>query len=132
VTFPQNIKGGFQMNTLFLVALIVEALFGLGFIFIPGKMLEPYGVILNETATTFARLFGSAILSFPILLWFARKSENQDFRKAVVYTLLFYFLVSTILLVMAQTAGLMNALGWSVIGIHVLFIVWFGYYTVKK
>jgi len=120
------------MNTLFLVALIVEALFGLGFIFIPGKMLEPYGVILNETATTFARLFGSAILSFPILLWFARKSENQDFRKAVVYTLLFYFLVSTILLVMAQTAGLMNALGWSVIGIHVLFIVWFGYYTVKK
>lgn len=119
------------MNTLFLVAFIVESIFGLGFIFIPGKMLEPYGVILNETATTFARLFGSAILSFSVFLWFARKSENMDFKKAAVYTLLFYFLVSGIILVIAQTAGLMNALGWAIVGMHVIFVIWFGYYTVK-
>ena len=119
------------MNTLFLVALIVEAIFGLGFIFIPAKMLEPYGVILNETATTFARLFGSAILCFPVLLWFARKSDNMDFKKAAVYTLLFYFLVSGILLAIAQTAGMMNALGWAIISLHVIFAIWFGYYTVK-
>ncbi len=119
------------MNTLFLVALIVEAIFGLGFIFIPAKMLEPYGVILNETATTFAQFFGSAILSFPILLWFARKSENMDFKKAAVYTLLFYFLVSGILLIIAQNAGMMNALGWAIISLHVIFVIWFGYYTVK-
>ena len=119
------------MNILFFVALVVEGLFGLGFIFIPGKMLEPYGVILNDTATTFARLFGSAILSFPIFLWFARKSENIDFKKAAVYTLLFYFLVSGILLVIAQVVGMMNALGWAIISLHVIFIIWFGYYTVK-
>jgi hypothetical protein len=119
------------MNILFFVALVVEGLFGLGFIFIPGKMLEPYGVILNDTATTFARLFGSAILSFPIFLWFARKSENIDFKKAAVYTLLFYFLVSGILLVIAQVVGMMNALGWAIISLHVIFIIWFGYYMVK-
>jgi hypothetical protein len=29
------------MDTLFLVALIVEALFGIGFLFVPGPMLGP-------------------------------------------------------------------------------------------
>ncbi|HEM49386.1 MAG TPA: hypothetical protein ENO27_04150 [Caldithrix sp.] len=120
------------MNTLFLTALIIETIFGLGFIFIPAKMLGPYGVILNETAATFARLFGSAILCFPVLLWFARKSENMDFKKAAVYTLLFYFLISGIILVIAQTAGLMNVLGWAIVGLHVLFVIWFGYYAVKQ
>ena len=119
------------MNMLFLVALIIEAIFGLGFIFIPATMIEPYGVILNETGTTFARLFGSAILCFPVLLWFARKSENREFKKAAIYTLLFYFLISGIILVIAQTAGLMNALGWAIVGLHLILVIWFGYYAVK-
>ncbi len=38
------------MNTLFLIALIVESIFGLGFIFAPDVLLNPMGVILNESA----------------------------------------------------------------------------------
>jgi hypothetical protein len=56
------------MNTLFLVSMVVEGIFALGFISIPGIMLGQFGVVLNDTATVFARLFGSALLSFPVLL----------------------------------------------------------------
>jgi hypothetical protein len=119
------------MNILFMVALIVEAIFGLGFLLAPYSMMAPYGVSLDENAATFARLFGSALASFSFLLWFARRSEKHDFKIGVIYSLFAYFLLSTIILLGAQLAGLMNAMGWVVIAIHVVFVVWFGYYLRK-
>ena len=119
------------MNTLFVVTLVIEALFAIGFIIAPGAMLGQFGVTLNDIATTFARLFGSALLSFPILLWFARKSGKPEFKKGVVYSLFAYYLVSTVLLVIAEAAGQMNVLGWSVVGIHLILLLWFGYFLVK-
>lgn len=47
------------MNKLFKVTLIVEAIFGIGFVIVPGAMLGPFGVTLNAIATSFVRLFGS-------------------------------------------------------------------------
>ena len=64
------------MNALFLVTMIIEGILALGFIFVPGVMLGQFGVTLNETATVFARLFGSALLSFPILLRYGRRSDK--------------------------------------------------------
>jgi hypothetical protein len=120
------------MNTLFLVSMIVEAIFGIGFILAPGALLAPMGVTLDEVATTFARLFGSAIISFPVLIWFVRKSDKAEFRMGVVYTMFVYYIVSTILLLMTELRGLMNAMGWSVVILHGVLTIWFGYYLVKK
>jgi len=119
------------MNTLFLVTLIVEGLFALGFIFVPGAMLGTFGVTLDVTSAILARLFGSALVGFPVLLWFARKSANTEFKKGAVKSLFAYYLVSTVPLVIAETTGLMNALGWSVVGLHGIFLLWFGYFLVK-
>jgi len=120
------------MNTLFLAAMIVEAVFGLGFLFIPAPMLAPFGVTLDVTATAFVRHFGSALIAFPILLWYARKSNNPEFKQGAVYSLFTYLLTSTVLLLSVQFTGLMNALGWVIIAIHVFFLVWFGYYFIRK
>jgi len=120
------------MNTLFWVALVVEAIFGIGFIFAPGALLAPMGVMLTEVATTFARLFGSAIISFPVLLWFARQSDKPEFRKGVVNSLFVYYLVSGILLLITQLRGQMNPLGWSVVALHLVLFLWFGYFLVRK
>ena len=49
------------MNTLFLVALVVEALFGIGFLFAPGAMLGPFGVTFNDIATTYTELKGKGV-----------------------------------------------------------------------
>jgi len=119
------------MNKLFKVAMFVEAIFGIGFVIAPGAMLGPLGVTLNAIATSFVRLFGSALISFSILLWFAYKSDITEFKKGVVYSIFAYFLVSTVLLIIAQLAGQMNALGWSVVSIHVVLIAWFGFFIVK-
>jgi hypothetical protein len=120
------------MNALFLAAMIFETVFGIGFIFAPDLLLGPMGVTLDESAATFARLFGSAIVSFPFMLYFARKSANVEFKKSAVRSMFVYYVVSTILLLMTQLKGQMNAMGWSVVGLHIIFTFWFGRFLFKS
>lgn len=120
------------MNTLFLVYLIVEAIFGIGFLFVPGLLMDPMGVTLDETSTTFARMVGSLIISLPVLLFFARKSTSSEFKRGVVYCIFIYLLASTIILLITQIKGLMNAMGWSVVILHLVFLLWFGYYLINQ
>jgi hypothetical protein len=119
------------MNTLFFVYLIVEAIFGIGFLFVPGLMMDPMGVTLDETSTTFARLFGSLLISIPVLLFFARKSSSTEFKRGVIYCGFIYLLASTVILLITQLKGLMNSMGWSIVILHLLFMFWFGYYLLK-
>ncbi len=120
------------MNTLFLVYLIAEVIFGMGFLLIPGLMMDPMGVTLDETSTTFARLFGSLIISIPVLLFFVRKSSSTEFRRSVIYSAFTYLLLSTIILLITQLKGQMNPMGWGIVMIHFVFMLWFGYYLVNR
>lgn len=117
------------MNALFLAYLIAEVLFGLGFLFLPAALMAPMGVTLDETSITFARMFGSLIISIPFLLYFARKSKNPEFRRAVIYCVLVYLFLSTTILLTAQIRGMMNSLGWSIVLLHFAFFLWFGYHA---
>jgi hypothetical protein len=119
------------MNTLFLVYLIVEAIFGIGFLFIPGLVMDPMGVTLDETSTTLARMFGSLLISIPVLVYLARKSSRIEFKRGVLYCGFVYLLASTVILLIAQIQGLMNAMGWSIVILHLVFMLWFGYYLLK-
>ena len=120
------------MNTLFIVALIGEAIFSTSLIVAPGTMLGRFGVSFNEATITCARLFGSALLSFPVLLWFAGKSDNLEFKKGTVKSLFTYYLVSTLPLLTARFSGLANPLSWVVIGMHLTLLLWFGYFLVQR
>jgi hypothetical protein len=116
------------MNTLFLVYLIVEAIFGIGFLFAPDLVMNPLGLTLDETSTTLARMFGSLIISIPVLMFFARKSASTDFKKGVMYCAFIYLLASTVILLISQLKGLMNSMGWGIVILHLAFMLWFGYY----
>jgi hypothetical protein len=120
------------MNALFLVYLIVEVIFGIGFLFVPGLLMGPMGVTLDETSTGIARLFGSLIISIPVLLFFVRRSTSTEFRRGVVYCVFTYLLLSTIILFINQLKGLMNPMGWGIVILHFVFMVWFGYYVINQ
>jgi hypothetical protein len=114
------------MNTLFLVALVVEGVVAIGFIGLPVQLLGPLGVTLDPAAAPVARLFGSAVLTFPVLLSYARASADAALRQVVVRALFVYFLVSSVVLLVTQLGGLMNALGWILVALHVGFTIGFG------
>lgn len=120
------------MNLLFLVAMIIELIFALGFIFIPGILMSQMGLTLDAVGQTLTRQFGSALLGFAILLWHARKSGNYDFKKGASISLWAYFLVSGIVLVIAQFTVQMLPMIWGIVILHLIFVLWFGYYLIKR
>jgi hypothetical protein len=119
------------MNTLFLIYLLVEAIFGIVFLFAPELAMGPMGVTLDEISATFARMFGSLLIGIPVLVFFARKSSSAEFRRGVMYCVFIYLLASTVVLLITQLKGLMNSLGWSIVVLHFAFMLWFGYYLLK-
>jgi hypothetical protein len=120
------------MNTLFLLALVIEALFGTSLVLVPGSIAGVFGVTLDAAPATFVRLFASALLSLAVMLWLAYKSTSPQLKKGVAISLLAYYLLSANLLVIAQLGSLLNAKGWALIAIHVLLVFWFGTYLVWR
>ena len=78
------------------------------------------------------RMFGSALLGFVVLLWYGRSSDNQQLHRAVLTSMFTYWVVSSILLLLAQLAGLFNAMGWGVVILHLVFTIAYGYSIFKK
>jgi len=120
------------MKTLIIAYMIVEAIFGIGFLLAPAMVMSPLGVEIDEPATTFARLLGTLILSIPVLLFFALRSSGTEFKTGVASSLFTYLLLSTILLLITQLNGLMNAMGWGIVILHFTFMIWFGYYLINQ
>ena len=112
------------MNTLFLVATILEGLVVVVFVALPGPFFGPLGVRLDDSGVLLARLFASGLAALVVLLWHARSSADAALRHVAVQALFAYFLVSAVALAVAQAGGLMNALGWALVAIHVAFAAW--------
>lgn len=119
------------MNSYLLVTFFVEGFFGLGFVFLPGSLSVLMGVSLNDIGVSLARLFGTALLAFPVVTWFARRSASLEFKKSVVLGLFVYYLASLVVLIFAMRAGQMNALGWSVVALHLALAGWAGWLAVR-
>ena len=111
------------MRTLFTVTLIVELLFGIGMIAMPGTLFDLFGVELTDFSTALARVFGSALLGFVVLLWYGRASDQPDTHKTVLRSMFTYWLLSTIFLLIAQLGGLMNTMGWGNVILHAGFLI---------
>jgi hypothetical protein len=120
------------MQALFLTTFIVELLFAVGFIAAPGFMFSNFGVSLDPFGTALTRLFGSALLAFCTLVWYARLSESVNTKKAALRSMFVYWLVSTILMVITQLNGLVNSMGWVTIGLHLIFLIWTGAFAFKE
>jgi hypothetical protein len=120
------------MNALFLTAMVIEGVFALGFLAVPARMLGPFGVTLDVSAAVFARLLGSALLGYVVLLGYGRRSDKAEFRTAVCRGLFIYYFASTLILGWAQGAGLMNPLGWIIVALHLAFLAWFGLYAFRR
>ncbi len=120
------------MKKLFTTTLVVEAIFGLGFLTIPGFMFGTFGVTPNEFAISLARMFGSALLGFVVLLWKGRGSDNQELKEAILASMFIYWLLSTLLLLLTQLSGIFNIMGWGVVVLHFGFLIAYGTALFKK
>ena len=123
-----------KLKHLFIVHSVVALFHGGGFVLAPKLFMSLYGVSLADPEATFvARLFGAALLIYCFVAWFARDAEDSTARRAIVLGFFLSGIVGFIVSLLGQLSGVMNALGWLVVGLYlVVIVVGYGYFYFIK
>lgn len=107
------------LNTFLKIHAIIALVFGLGFLLIPATILSFYTAVeLNEAGTFMSRLFGSAILTYAAVLWFASDTPDSEAKRAIVKGFFLTMLIGLGVVLHFQLTGPINALGWSTVALY--------------
>jgi hypothetical protein len=107
---------------------VAAFVFGLGFLLLPEQVLGLFGVTLDASGILFARLLWAAITGYGVLDWFARNAQESEARRAIVLAGFTWHALGFVVFLLAQLAGITNALGWLNVGLLFLFALGFAYF----
>ena len=116
-----------KLSNLLVVAAVIGAVFGVGFVVASGPVLAIYGITLDKAGTLVAQLFGALLIGLAVVNWFARNVTDPEAQRAVVLGNLVGDVVGFVVILIGQLAGIANAVGWSSIAIYLLLALGFAY-----
>ncbi len=121
-----------SLNTFFLVNAALAVVYGLGFLLIPTVLADLYDLALGDAGYYVGRLFGAALVFLAILFWQARTFGSGRATGSIVLAGLVGDGLALVVSIGAISAGLMNTLGWSVMGIYALLTIGFAYFQFTR
>ena len=104
------------------IAAVLAILYGIGFVLIPAKMGELYGVQPQPYAMLNIQYFGSALLALGVIVWFARDLDWAAVRGVLIGSVV-GDAVGGLLSVWGISQGLVNAFGWTSVVIYALLLL---------
>ena len=121
-----------KFSTFMVIYALVSAVFGLGFVLMPGQILLIYGVEPDAALRLIGQFFGAALLSLALLSWLARNLSDSESRRAIVLALLVGEAIGFIFALIGQFNGILNVLGWSVVIVYLIFTLGLAYFQFSK
>ena len=121
-----------KMRSLIIANVIIQVLFGLGFMFAPALILGIFGTHTDATGTTLAHVAGGVILSLAIIGWFGKDVAPGAMQDALVWGFTFAHLQAGILTAITILNGTFNALAWPVVLMDAFFTVAFPWVRGRK
>ena len=121
-----------KFSTFMVIYALVSAVFGLGFVLMPGQLLPIYGVEPDAALRLIGQFFGAALLSLALLSWLARNLSDSEARRAIVLALFVGETLGFILALIGQLNGILNVLGWSVVIVYLIFTLGLAYFQFSK
>ena len=116
-----------KLSNLLVIAAVIGAVFGVGFVIASGTVLGIYGITLDKAGTLVAQLFGALLIGLATLNWFARNVTDPEARQAVVLGNLVGDVVGFVVILIGQLSGIANAFGWSNVAIYLVLALGFAY-----
>jgi hypothetical protein len=99
------------MKTFFTILAVLALIHGIGFVLAPEQVMASYGLASSASSVLLGRLFGGALLSLGLILWFARDTSAEAARGLMIAIAIGDF-IGLVVVVMATMAGTMNSMGW--------------------
>jgi hypothetical protein len=114
-------------NPFFIVVAIIAFLFGLGFLFFPDATFSMYGIAATDVGRLAGRFFGSSLIALGIIYYAARDLQEPDVLSGVLWAGLILNIADLVLASVATIGGIMNAMGWASVVLHIVLGAGFGY-----
>lgn len=121
-----------SLKTLMVVKAAVCLMFGIGFIFVPERLLSIFGAALSDGGTFPAREYGAALFGNMVLTWNARNASASEARTAIIQAMFVYDAIGVVVTLLALFGGLLNSLGWLVVVVYLFFTLGYGYFLVGR
>jgi uncharacterized membrane protein YfcA len=103
-------------------------LFALGFLLMPGVLLDLFGFINNAGAKLLGRFIGVELLVGGLITFFARDSRDSHAQEAIILANLIASVVGFIASLAGVISGAMGVMGWLIVATYLLLSLAFGYF----
>lgn len=114
-------------KTIFIVDGIVLLLFGVGFLFTPVLLISFYGADLQAPGASMGRFFGASMLALAWITFRAKDAEQSSLRDSVMQANILVWLLAAGIAFLGQLQDTFNLMGWSTVGLGLVFAAWFAY-----
>jgi len=121
------------LKTFSVIWAVIYLGFGLGLLLIPATFMTTYGVTLNSSGVFMTRILGSALTAYSLIFYWNRNTPLSDnTQHNILKGNFIYNIIDTPVVLMGTLNGVMSAMGWVPVGLHIFLAVTFGYFTFKK
>jgi hypothetical protein len=110
-------------KSLLTITAIIAVLYGLAFVLIPDNLNALYGVPSAPYTALYTRFFGSALLGFGVINWFAKDFRSWDATRGVLISNAVTTSIGGLIALFAVVTGLSNAMTWTSVLVYALLLV---------
>ncbi|HSG43287.1 MAG TPA: hypothetical protein VLA72_09040 [Anaerolineales bacterium] len=122
-----------KLSTLMIIKAVIVIFFGIGFILMPTTVMSLFGLTLNPGGALITQLYGASFILLGILMWSARNASGSEAAlRAIVLAAFIGDTIGFIVALIAQLAGVANALGWLTVVLYLFLAMGFGYFQFSK
>jgi hypothetical protein len=107
----------------FTIAAIVAILFGIALLLVPVQLSLVYGLASNPASVLSERFFGSALLTWGVILWMARNFSEAAAIRVVLIGSIIGQILSGAVNVWGTVRGVLNGLGWTTTILYVVLLI---------
>ena len=116
----------------FLVTAFIAVLLGLGFLAVPDRVLDQFGVDGYAATKLVSQFFGTALLGLGLLLWFAKDVTDANLQKGMGIALLIGAVAGLVITVLGTISGVLRANWWMAMVVYALLGVAYAYLVFPK
>jgi hypothetical protein len=116
-----------KLRTFLMIAAIVAVLYAVGLILVPGLMDTAYGTGPSDSEMLTDQMLGSALLAWGLILWLAKDFTGPSAAPIIAGSLVGET-VGFFVALLGTLRGIMNAAGWMLVVLNLLFALGFAYY----
>ena len=109
-------------RSLLTITAVVAVLYGLAFVLIPDTINALYAVPSAPHTALYTRFFGSALLGFGVINWFAKDFRSWDAIRGVLIGTAVTTAIGGLIALFAVLTGLSNAMTWTSVLVYALLL----------